>query len=464
MAKEKAAKPFGMTDKIGYLFGDFGNDFTFILSTMFLMKFYTDVMGVSVGLVGVMMMAARIVDAFTDVAMGQIVDRSKPAASGKFTPWVKRMSGPVALASFLMYASWFQNMSMGFKVFWMFFTYILWGSICYTGVNIPYGSMASAISGDPKDRASLSTWRSLGGIMANMIIGVAMPLVVYYKDAAGNQVLSGPRMTIGAALCSIGAFLCYVLCCKLTTERVKVEQTTEKFNFSKLVKDLCTNKSLIGIVLASICLLLAQLTSQGMQSYLYPNYFNNIKAMSVAGFVVMPIMLVLAAIAVPVSVKIGRKAFAVAGTLFGAAIMVAAYFMHITNAWVFVAMYALSWLGLGIFNIICWAMITDVIDDTEVKTGVRSDGTIYAVYSFARKMGQAASAGLIGGLLSMIGYTQANAFEPAITEGIYALSCLVPALGFLLVGLVLLFIYPLGKKRVEENARILSEKRAAKEA
>ena len=122
-----------MRDKIGYMFGDFGNDFTFILSSTFLMKFYTDVMGVSAAIVGLMMMVARFVDAFTDVTMGQIADRSRPTAKGKFLPWIKRMCGPVALASFLMYAVWFKDMPMAFKIVWMFGTYLLWGSICYTG-------------------------------------------------------------------------------------------------------------------------------------------------------------------------------------------------------------------------------------------------------------------------------------------------------------------------------------------
>lgn len=144
--KQRAIKKFGMSDKLGYMFGDFGNDFTFLLSSMFLLKFYSDVMGVSAALVGVMMMLARFVDAFTDVTMGQITDRSRPGKKGKFLPWILKISGPVALASFLMYASWFANMPMGFKIFWMFFTYLLWGSICYTGINIPYGSMASAVS------------------------------------------------------------------------------------------------------------------------------------------------------------------------------------------------------------------------------------------------------------------------------------------------------------------------------
>ena len=83
MASESksALRPFGMKDKLGYMFGDFGNDFTFILSSLFLMKFYTDVMGVSAGVVGIVMMAARIVDAFTDITMGQIVDQLWQKAS-----------------------------------------------------------------------------------------------------------------------------------------------------------------------------------------------------------------------------------------------------------------------------------------------------------------------------------------------------------------------------------------------
>ena len=163
MANEmQKTTPFGMRDKVGYMFGDFANDFTFILSSSFLMKFYTDVMGVSAGVVGMIMMIARFVDAFTDVTMGQIVDRSKPTKDGKFRPWLKRMCGPVAIASFLIFQSGLAGMSYGFKVAWLFVTYILWGSIFYTSVNIPYGSMASAISADPKDRAELSTWRTIG--------------------------------------------------------------------------------------------------------------------------------------------------------------------------------------------------------------------------------------------------------------------------------------------------------------
>lgn len=126
---DKQIRPFGMRDKIGYMFGDFGNDFTFILSSAFMLKFYTDVMGIGAGVVGMLMMAARFLDAFTDITMGQIVDRSKPGKDGKFRPWIRRMCGPVAISSFLIYQSAFAGMPYWFKVGWMVVTYILWGSI-----------------------------------------------------------------------------------------------------------------------------------------------------------------------------------------------------------------------------------------------------------------------------------------------------------------------------------------------
>lgn len=389
-------KKFGMVDKLGYMFGDFGNDLTFILSSMMLMKFYSDVMGVSVALVGTMMMVARFVDAFTDVAMGQIVDRSRPGKKGKFLPWIRRMCGPVAVASFLMYASWFQDMSMGFKIGWMFVTYLLWGSVFYTSINIPYGSMASALSADPKERAQLSSFRTIGATIAGSVIGIVLPLIVYYQDEAGNQILSGPKTTLAAGIFSVGAVICYLLCYFMSTERVKVEQKTEKFNFKELVKGLVTNKALVGIVICSILMLLVQLTMQSMSTYVYPNYFGNVQAQSVAGVVGLVMTLLLSTVVVKLQVKMGRKELAIAGSLFGAVIFFITWLTHTKNAWLYVGLYALAYLGLAAFSLICWAMITDVIDDTEVRTGERSDGTIYAVYSFARKLGQAASAGVTG--------------------------------------------------------------------
>ena len=178
MTQEISTRPFGLRDKLGYLFGDFGNDFTFILSTMVLMKFYTDVVGISAGAVGTVMMAVRFVDAFTDVTMGRLCDRSRVVPGvGKFRPWILRMCVPVAVSSFLMYLSSVSRLPYAAKIAYLLVTYILWGSVFYTAVNIPYGSMASAITADPGERQSLSTYRSMGAALAGAFIGVLLPVI-----------------------------------------------------------------------------------------------------------------------------------------------------------------------------------------------------------------------------------------------------------------------------------------------
>lgn len=461
MADEQQSRPFGLRDRLGYMFGDFGNDFTFILSSMFLMKFYTDVMGVSGGIVGIMMMVARFVDAFTDVTMGQIADRSKTGPRGKFAPWLLRMSGPVAVASFLMYASWFRNMPMVFKIFWMFFTYILWGSVFYTSVNIPYGSMASAITAEPRERAQLSNWRTIGASLAGAAIGIILPLAVYYTDEAGNKVLSGTRMAWAAFICSAGALLCYLLCYRMCTERVKVEQKSGKFSLRELLSGIIHNKPLIGIIVSSVCLLIAQLSLQTMANYIFPNYYGNVAAQSASSLVTTVVTLLCAIFTVQLSQKLGRKTLGILVSAFSAAVLIIAFFFRAPNAWIFVVFYGLASVGIGVYSLITWAMITDVIDDTEVQQGERSDGTIYSIYSFARKLGQAASTGIVGLLLELIGYSQATAYDPEVLRGIYSITCLAPAVGFILLVLSLQFLYPLGRERVEYNAKKLAEKRAA---
>ncbi|MCI9328408.1 MAG: MFS transporter [Ruminococcus sp.] len=450
---------FGMKDKLGYMFGDFGNDFTFILSSSFMLKFYTDVMGVNAAVVGMLMMAARFVDAVTDVTMGQIVDRSKPTKDGKFKPWIKRMCGPVAIASFLIYQSEFANMSMGFKVFWMVATYILWGSIFYTSINIPYGSMASAVTADPKERADLSTWRTIGATLAGLAIGVGTPLVAY-EVVNGNTVLSGTRMTIIAGVFSVCAIICYLLCFNLVRERIPVEANNQKLEVGKLIKSLVTNRALLGIIAAAILLLLGMLGMQGMAGYVFPNYYGSASAQSLSSLAGSVVVLVICApFASKLAAKFGKKELSTVSCAFGAAVYLVCLIVRPQNPYVYVVFYTLSFAGLGFFNTVIWAMITDVIDDAEVRNGVREDGTIYSVYSFARKLGQAFSSGMIGALLSMIGYTTETAFDPAVTFGIFNLSCIIPAVGLAAVALALLFIYPLNKKRVEENCAELAARR-----
>lgn len=457
-------RPFGLWDKIGYMFGDFGNDFTFIFASSFLMVFYTKVLGISGGIVGTLFLVARFVDAFTDVTMGRIVDSLPPAKDGKFRCWIRRMSGPVVLASFLMYQTAMADAPMIWRIVYMYVTYLLWGSIFYTSINIPYGSMASAITADPDERTSLSTFRSIGATLAGLFIGVGTPIFLYTTDANGNQVVrGGATFTIIAGVFSVCAFICYLLCYWLTKERViLVEDVNEKkptllATFQLIGK----NRALLGIIGAAIFLLLNQLLINTMNNYIYPDYFGNAKGISIFTLLSTMVMLVvLAPLSVPISRRFGKKEASVAGMLFSGAIFMLMYFLQIQNIWLFLVLSILGYLGLGFFNTVIWANITDVIDDHEVRTGQREDGTIYAVYSFARKVGQALAGGIGGWALEFIGYESAATVQTtSVLSGLYTTATLIPALGFFIVAFLLWFIYPLDKKWVEQNVEMLEERR-----
>ena len=470
MKTGKSVRPFGIRDKIGYLFGDFGNDFTFILSTMILTKFSTDVLGISDGAIGLIMMLARFVDAVTDVTMGRICDRCKVTPNGKFKPWILRMCIPVAIASFLMYQSGIAHLPTGVKIAYIAITYLLWGSFCYTGINIPYGSMASAISADPGDRQSLSTFRTMGGMLAGMVIGVLLPFAAYDKillaDGTTKDTLIGNRVTLAAGIFSILAIICYFLCYKLVTERVVIESTNEKKgpSIGQMLKNAFTNRALISIIVASVVMLLAQLTMQNMAAYIYPDYYNNADAAAISTIMMMVGMVAAAIFAKPLAKKFGKAEVSIVSNLFAAVVMVIIWIIRPQSVWVYCGMQMLCWLGLGIFSMVSWALITDVIDYSELKNGIREDGSVYAMYSFARKLGQSLAAGLSGWLLEhLVGYDELAAMEglrqsESVLNGIFNISTLIPAIGFALLTLVLWLWYPLHKKQVDANIKALAEK------
>ncbi len=465
MSQINNKKPFGMKDKLGYMFGDFGNDFTFIFASSFLMVFYTNVLGIDPKMVGILFVVARVVDAFTDIGMGRIVDRLPASKDGKFRPWLKRICIPVSFASFLMYQSVLAQASMSVKIIYMFITYILWGSLMYTAINIPYGSMASAITENPRQRAELSTFRSMGATFASVVIMVVAPMIVYYTDENGNQIVSGRNFTIIAGVFAVLAVICYILCYQMTTERVKIEKKEEGKmpGMGETVRTLVTNRALLAIIAAAIFLLLSSLMVQSMNNYLFAEWFKNTSALSVMGFVGVPTSLILAAFTGKITERFGKKEAGAAGMLFTGIIFILLFFFKVKNPWVYVIITFFANFGMYYFNMVVWAYITDVIDYQEVKSGNREDGTVYGVYSFARKIGQALAGGISGFALSAIGYvSEPGAVQTdAVRVGIYNIATIFPGICYVIVALILIFAYPLGRRVVEKNGETLARRRKA---
>ena len=450
-------RPFGLRDKFGYLFGDFGNDFFFMLVSAFLMVFYTDIFHINAATVGALFMAARLWDAFADVAWGRFIDTRKTTKNGKFKPWVLRMSFPLVVTGVLMFVT-IPGMSNGFYLAWAFVTYIVWGTL-YSTVNIPYGSMASVITDNPVERTSLSTWRTAGAMLASLVINTLAPLIVFIDNK-----IDANRMFMAAVIFGILAIACYIACYTLTTERiVPPVNSGEKVSMAKTMKGLVKNKPLIWILTASLLFMLTYMLIQAVNVYLFKDYFTNAAALSIAGFI-QPVTTFLAIPFIKTLVeKFGKKEVGAVGMLIaGLAYLVLYFFQDIGLTGYFIG-YTIGMIGYALFNLIIWAFVTDVIDYHEYLTDLREDGTVYSIYSMARKVGQAVAGGIGGAAIAAVGYNSELAKQSAETlSGIYSLATLAPALLYIVIGLILIFLYPLTKKRTNQLAIDLTERRKNK--
>lgn len=474
MNTEKAARPFGIRDNLGYAMGDFGNNFTFLFATMYLMTFCTNVLGIAPAIVGLILSASKIVDAFTDFGMGRICDTAKPTKDGRFRPWIKRMAIPMGISSMLIYQFWVGNFPMTLRIVWVAVFYIVWGSFFYTACNIPYGSMASVITNDSKQRTQLSTWRTVGSTLSGMCIGIIAPTLIFARNEAGQQYVVPEKFTTAAIIFGIVSALFYLGCYALTTERVQVDparMAAAKANQPKLsiadtLKNLVTCGPLLVYIVVSVLTLIASLGLSALQTYLYMDYFNNTDVMRLATTLSTVGMIAMAPVAPFLVSKIGKKEVGCLGLLISGGMFLLCQIMHITDPMLYIVLRTIQSMGLGLNSMVSWAFISDIIDYQEIKVGVRTDGTVYSTFSFTRKIAQAAAAGFGGFLLTAIGYVQsageAVVQSDAVKSGIYTCMNLLPAVLTLVAFAIMFFFYPLGKKQVEENARILAERRAEK--
>lgn len=468
-------RPFGLKDKLAYMAGDVANDLSFMMSAFFLMLFYTNVLQIEGYVVGILFLASRILDAFTDIGMGRLVDTIKPFKEGRFRGLIRRAAPFVCISGFLLFLHVVKDWSYTAKLVYITVTYIVWGSLAYTAVNIPYGSMATVISTKSEDRAALSVFRTLGANTALLFISFVIPLLIY-KNVDGKQVIVPEMFTYIMGVFMVVAFILYQFCWRTSVERVQLpEKDGRRHNkqhnkagcfgdVKSIFSSLFSNTALLIFILVAIILLLANLLIGTMNPYLYVDYFNSKLALSIGGVIGVLTTFAIAPFAQNIVKRYGKKESAAIGLLFTGVIYSVLFFVKVTNVWVYIASVFVASMGLSYFNIIIWAFIADIIDNQFLKTNRREDGTIYATYSFARKIGQALAGGLGGFALTFIGYTASQPTQsPEVLSSIYQFATAVPAIACLLIFALLKFVYPLSKAVVQRNTEALEMRNAQSE-
>ena len=436
-------------EQFGYFSGDFAGSLVNLYISAFYVTFCNYVLGISPAWMATLIFVAKIWDAINDPMIGSLPDRFKIGkGTDKFKPWIKVFMIPLALTGLLCFADTTSFPSI-IKHAWVAVSYILYG-MAYTGVSMPYGAMASVITDSPVERTKLSRARAFGGMGVGILFIPIVSLAIW--DDAGNPNAKGYfLMAIIAGILSI-AF--YLILLKLTKERIHQEhrfvgESAPKYSLGHVIKEAFTNRALIAVMIASIGSMFA--SAQSMNNYLFKEYYHMPKAMAASSFINLPMMFV-AFFAIPRLAKlIGNRKLIIYSAFYSIIAFIILYLVPIPNCYVFMFISSVANLGLTAFTMLVWALVTESIDYQEYKSGERSDGTMYSIYTFSRKIGSAAAASISTALIGTAGFVAGAAEQvPEFGENIRKLVILMPLFGAVVILVSIWFIYPLTKSKSDQ--------------
>ncbi len=447
--ENKEVRPFGMRDKIGYGLGDFGCNMSFAFINNYLMVFYVTCMGIKAKHFAVIILLAKIFDAINDPIIGGICDASKPGKDGKFKPWIKWASLPLLVSSILMFI-YAPNAPYALKIAMCLGLYCVW-SVAYTSVNVPYGSMQSVITTQSDERSSLSTWRSVGAMFAQIPVMILLPKLVY--DSKTSNPRGNVFIYIVGVMGLIG-FVSFILLRKLTTERVEPTVNNEqKFNYFKTLASFFKNKPMMGVTISSVAYLALMMTVTNSMQYVFMCYFKNTKIIPIATIIAgLPIGLGIV-ITKPLLKKFTKKQLCTYPFAISAVAAGIATFVRFDNPYVWIAFIGVSMFGTCFYLTLMWALVADCIDYQEEKTGRREEGSIYATYSLFRKIAQGVGASIIALSLDLTGYSEkldALSQAEGVPEKIYTMTGALPLIGALICLCSMHFLYNIKDKKSEE--------------
>ena len=333
----------------------------------------------------------------------------------------------------------------------------------YTGVNIPYGSMASVMTDDQREQSTLSVARSFGSGIGSLPGQILLPLFVYSTAVdTGVKYLDGNKLLAGIVLIAGFMVIIYTASFRMTKENITPPANQEKSNMLKVMGQLVKNRPFVTLCLASLLLIAGSMYTQTIFNYLFKNYFGTPGLFALVTVATYIPMLVLMPFIGKLMMRFGKKEICSFGSIFAAAAFLILYFIKTDSPYVFLAFVFVTGFGVSFFTLEVWALVTDTIDYQEKLTHRRDEGTSYACFSFVRKLGQTL-AGMGASLaLAFVGYVTAEGVTEQTAEvnrGIYDIATLVPFAMYLVMFLILQFAYPLTKEKIEELKAELAAQR-----
>ena len=516
MKTKNETRPFGMRDKLAYAAGDLGCNMSFALKGT-VQTFWLVYMMMETGLLSILLLLVQIWDAVNDPLIGSMIDNDRRAYKhGKFKTYIFVGACGLLLGGAAVFLP-FPGAPVVVKAVLFILGYIVWDAF-YTVANVPYGSMLSLVTPDNGERAQLSTWRSIGSMIGNILPSIILPMLIWQKanwdgttdfldkieipegftkeqfltnpltgeayqmgeailsPQNGKQVeiLQGEVVFWAALIMGVLGFAAFMFMLKNITIRVdensvKTSEGGAKFNILKAFGNFMKNRAAVGATLAAMGMFLGMNAATTANTIMFATYFNQASMSGLVQMIGFLPMFIFIPFIKKIVEKYGKKEASVVGTivsLVGGVIML--IFPMIPNADTGLLVYLLGLVffgvGMGVYTCVSWAMMGDAIDYNEWKFGTREEGTVYALHSFFRKLAQGVGPSVVLLLMGALGYvskygTIGQSVETAhnmcwLVAGLYLFSAVVQFIGIAL-------IYNLDKKTVEAMNTELAERRAA---
>lgn len=439
-----------LREKVAYGMGDFGSNLMLCIGTLYLLKFYTDELGLPAFYGGIIFLIAKFFTAFTDMLTGVLVDsRRHIGPRGKFRPFILYASVPVALVATAQFMA--NDFSLTVKTALATVLFMLFG-LFYSLMNCAYGAMVPAITKNPQERAQLAAWRQGGATLGLLLCTVGfMPLQALFTTTPSLGYLL-------AAFCfACCGLFCMWWCYRGVNERyVEVSPDHHKPSIAKSFCAIFRNPPLLVLCIANLCTLAAFNIKLAIQVYYTQYVLSDIHLLSWMGLFSMGCILI-GVLLVPAAVKrFGKKQVYLGGLALWAFGDVLNYLWGATS-FSFVLFSCMAFFGTAFVNSLNWALVPDTVDYGEWKTGIRAEGSVYTGYTFSRKISAALAGFLPGIMLTQIGYVPNVLQSEATLTGLRQLLFIWPAALAVLAAVTMGFFYKLNEARfafiIEDIAR-----------
>ena len=507
-------RKFGIRDKLAYAAGDLGCNMSFSLKST-VQTFWLVFMMVETGLLAALLLVVQIWDAINDPLIGTLIDNDKRSYKhGKFKTYIFIGACGLLVGGAAVFLP-FPNANVVIKAILFIVGYIVWDAF-YTIANVPYGSMLSLVTDDVGERAQLSTWRSIGSMLGNVLPMVLLPVLIWEKVTydesksfldrieipegfdeqafsknpltgeaykVGEEVLSpltgeqveillGNRVFWVAIIMGIIGFAAFMFMLKMITVRVdentvKTSESSEQVNILKSFGKFMKNRPAVGVTLAAMGMFLGMNAATTANTIMFATYFHMAKMSGLVQMIGFLPMFVFMPFITKIVEKYGKKEASVFGTaisVLGGLLMFIFPLISNTTLSLVVYLIALSifGFGMGIYTCVSWAMMSDAIDYNEWKFGTREEGTVYSLHSFFRKLAQGVGPSAVLLVMGWLGYqskygTIGQSSTTAhnmcwLVAGLYLFSAILQFIG-------LAVIYNLDKKTLEQMNEDLAARR-----